>query len=585
MIDRIKELWRELRQRRVVGAAAAYAAVAFVALQLSEILFPAFGLEPSAIRLLLGALLAGFPVVLAFSWVYDVTRTGLKRTDAGGSGSGLAPIVMTVGVVASGAGLGLLGWWAIRGVGEGDSRPVSESSIAVLPFVDLSEGGDQAYLGDGLAEEILNVLAGVGDLHVAARTSAFAFRDASQDIRDVGRQLGVATVLEGSIRRDQRRVRITAQLIDAETGFHLWSNTYDREVRDLFQVQDEIAGSIVGALLGQLDITGRSTSRHVAPPEAQEAYWQGRAQWNRRDAAGIPGALRLFERALTLDPEYPEAYAGLADAYALLPLFVTGMDPDVATSHAEAAALKAIELDPTLAEPYASLGLVRALERDRAGALASFGQALELNPSCAPALHWRANVLADMGQLEAAVRDVEKAARLDPLSPAIASDMGRILLWSGQVDAAEAAFDAALQLDFRFPPALYGRALVALERNEPVPLQMAFAQWAAVSGLAPSLAGQLAEAMVEYRRTGVPGDVPLGLQSLEAGGAPVSAGTVAALHALVGSRDGAVRWLRRSVEDRSWVDQYLAVNPVYDGLRTDPGFLEVITEVSRPEGE
>ena len=126
---------------------------------------------------------------------------------------------------------------------------------------------------------------------------------------------------------------------------------------------------------------------------------------------------------------------------------------------------------------------------------------------------------------------------------------------------------------------------MALERNEPVSLQMAFAQWAAVSGLAPSLAGQLAEAMVEYRRTGVPGDVPLGLQSLEAGGAPVSAGTVAALHALVGSRDGAVRWLRRSVEDRSWVDQYLAVNPVYDGLRSDPGFLEVITEVSRPEGE
>jgi TolB-like protein len=585
MSDGLRGLWRELKERRVVGAVAAYAAVAFVLLQLSEIIFPAFGIGPSAVRLLVGALLAGFPLVLAFSWVYDLTRKGLTRTRSRhGAPVSLPMPVVTAGVVLSAAGLGLVGWWAVRGAQLGGAPAAAQSSIAVLPFVDMSERGDQGYLGDGLAEEILNVLAGIDGLHVAARTSAFALRESAQDIRDVGTQLGVATVLEGSVRRDDRRVRITAQLIDATTGYHLWSNTYDREVEDMFAVQDEIAGAIVSALLGQLDVPTGIGSRHVAPPEARDAYWQGRAQWNRRDAAGVPGALRLFERALTVDPEFAEAYAGLADAYALMPQVVPGIDPAVAFARAEGAAKKALELDPDLAEAHASLGLVLALTGDRAGALTSLDKALALNPSHAAALHWRGNVLAESGQLASASADLAGAAKLDPLSPAIATDKGYLHLWRGEIEAAAASFDNALALDFRFGPALFGRALVALEREEPVPLRMALAQWAAVSGLPAGLAAELAEPMIGHRRTGETGEAPPTLRSVAEQGDLAKAGVLASLHALVGADEEAIGWLQRSVEDGSWVDQYLAVNPLYDRFREDPRFLEVMTLVSRPRG-
>jgi TolB-like protein/tetratricopeptide (TPR) repeat protein len=584
MSDGLRGLWGEMKQRRVVGAVAAYAAVAFVLLQLSEIIFPAFGIGPSAVRVLVGALLAGFPLVLALSWVYDLTRTGLKRTGArrGGAPVSLPMPVITAGVVLSAAGLGLVGWWAVRSAELGGAPTSVQSSIAVLPFVDMSELGDQGYLGDGLAEEILNLLAGIDGLHVAARTSAFAFRGSAQDIRDVGAQLGVATVLEGSVRRDSRRVRITAQLIDATTGFHLWSNTYDREIEDMFAVQDEIAGAIASALLGELDVPPRAGIRHVAPPEARDAYWQGRAQWNRRDAAGVPGALRLFERALTVDPDYAEAYAGLADAYALLPQVVAGIDMAVAVTRAESAARKALELDPDLADAHSSLGLVRALKGDRAGALTSLDRALALNPSHAVALHWRGNVLAESGQLTAASADLARAAKLDPLSPAIATDKGNMHLWMQEIDAAEASFDDALALDFRFGPALFGRALVALEREEPVALRMALAQWGAVSGMPPTLAAELAEAMMAYRQTGAAGEAPPALQRVAARTNLAKAGVLASLHALTGAHEEAIGWLQRSVDDGSWVDQYLAVNPIYDRIREDPRFLEVITLVSKP---
>jgi TolB-like protein len=585
MSDGLRGLWRELKERRVVGAVAAYAAVAFVLLQLSEIIFPAFGIGPSAVRLLVGALLAGFPLVLGLSWVYDLTRKGLTRTRSRhGAPVSLPMPVVTAGVVLSAAGLGLVGWWAVRGAQLGGAPAAAQSSIAVLPFVDMSERGDQGYLGDGLAEEILNVLAGIDGLHVAARTSAFALRESAQDIRDVGTQLGVATVLEGSVRRDDRRVRITAQLIDATSGYHLWSNTYDREVEDMFAVQDEIAGAIVSALLGQLDVPTGIGSRHVAPPEARDAYWQGRAQWNRRDAAGVPGALRLFERALTVDPEFAEAYAGLADAYALMPQVVPGIDPAVAFARAEGAAKKALELDPDLAEAHASLGLVLALTGARAGALTSLDKALALNPSHAAALHWRGNVLAESGQLASASADLAGAAKLDPLSPAIATDKGYLHLWRGEIEAAAASFDNALALDFRFGPALFGRALVALEREEPVPLRMALAQWAAVSGLPAGLAAELAEPMIGHRRTGETGEAPPTLRSVAEQGDLAKAGVLATLHALVGADEEAIGWLQGSVEDGSWVDQYLAVNPLYDRFREDPRFLEVMTLVSRPRG-
>lgn len=576
MGDGVSGIWGELRRRRVVSTAAAYLAVAFVGLQLGEILFPAFDLGPGAVRVLFAFFLALFPIVIAGSWVYDVTGAGLTRTDADTEGTGPPP-AMLAGVVMSALALGGAGWWAVGTVDPMAMAAPSAQSIAVLPFADMSEAGDQAYLGDGVAEEILNILAGVDGLQVAARTSSFAFRE-DDDVREIGSRLDVAHIVEGSVRRSGSEVRVTAQLIDTRTGFHLWSDTYDREVDDLFAVQDEIAGSIAGALLGELEMAPARASRSAVSQEAQELYWRGRAQWGRRDAVGTPGAIELFSRAIEVDSTYAEAYAGLADSWALMPQFVRSVDPAEALQRAEEFALRAIDLNEGLAEAHASLGLVRALRQDRVGALSSLGRAIDLNASYAPALHWRANVLAEMGRLGDAVADARRAASVDPLSPSIASDFGFILLWSGDLDGATREFARARSLDFGFRPALLGSALVALHEGQEVGLQMALTQWAAVSGVPVSLAGALSSGMLRYRESGQAQPVPPELTaSAESGLLP--AGTVAGLHAMLGADEAALRWLRASVDDRSWVDQYLRVNPAYDGLRGQDDFQAILEQV------
>ena len=588
MGDQFKAIWGELRRRRVVSSAAAYAAVAFVLLQLGEIVFPAFGFDEQAMRLLVAVVLAGFPLVLALSWVFDVTRRGLERTrpegSEGGEGASAtpAPSFVVVGlVVVCAAALGWGGWYAVRGGDAVVALAPQGASIAVLPFSDMSASGDQAFLGDGIAEEILNVLAGVDGLRVAARTSSFAFRDATEDVRDIGQQLGVNTLLEGSVRRDSLRVRVTAQLIDTQSGFHLWSGTFDQEMKDLFAVQDSIAGAIAEELLGRLDIAPSRHAEHVIDQEAWDAYQRGRTAWNRRGPRGIPAAIGFFEDALSIDSLYAEAMAGLADSYALLPQFVSSADPGDSWTRAEAWARKAIELDPELAEAHASLGLARALQGDRSGALESLGNAIELNPSYAPALHWRANVLAEMGQLEPARVDAARAAELDPLSAAIATDLGNILLWSGNPIGAGSQFDRALALDFNFAPAHFGNSLVALDDGEDVSFHMALAQWAAVSKVPVFMARELATAMLAYRETGVLADIPRGLETI-AERHVLTSGVTASLFALVGARTETLLWLERALADGSWVDQYPGVNSVYAPFRGDESFRDILIRTSAP---
>lgn len=573
MGDRATGVWGELRRRRVVRTAAAYLAVAFVVLQLGEILFPAFDLGPAALRGLFALLFAAFPIVLALSWVYDVTSEGLTRTDDDGR-KGL-PVVLLGGVLASALALGGAGWWAVRTVDPGAAFAASERSIAVLPFADFSANGDQSYLGDGVAEEILNLLAGIEGLQVAARTSSFAFRE-NDDIREIASRLDVAYVLEGSVRSTGDAVRITAQLISAGDGFHVWSDTYDRELDDLFAVQDEIAGAITEALLGELELAPFTERAHVASAEAQQLYYRGRAQWSRRGAVGIPEAIELFNRAIEVDSLYAAAYAGLADSWALMPQVVRTVDMGDAMRRAETFAQRAIELDDNLAEAHASLGLVRALRQDRPGALASLGRAIELNGSYAPALHWRANVLADMGRLIEATQDIERAAAVDPLSPAIATDYGNVLLWIGDVTGAREQYARAQSLDFGYAPAVLGMALASLEDGEVVELTMSLTQWATLMGLPPNVGSQLATAMITHQATGAPGAPPAALSAVPG---QVPNGTQALVYALIGAEDEAMAALAGAVEDGSWIDQYLRVNPAYDGLRGRESFDEILLQV------
>jgi TolB-like protein/Tfp pilus assembly protein PilF len=579
MGDRPGGVWGELRRRRVFSAAAAYAAVSFVLLQLAEILFPAFGLGAGAMRALFAGLFGLAPIVLAISWVYDVTRHGFERTD--GDDGGTPSLALVGSVVIASLVVGGVTWWGVRTVEVPETATASAASIAVLPFLDRSPNGDQRYLGDGLAEEILNILAGVDGLQVAARTSSFAFRDSNASARDIGAELGVATLLEGSVARDADRVRVTAQLIATSTGFHLWSENFEHDVANLFELQDSIAARIVRELLGRLDLPGTRVTRHVAPPEAQDLYWRGREYLNRRGPMGIPTAIGFFQDALAEDSLFSEAYAGLAAAQALLPQYVRNTDSETALETAAGLARRALEIDPNLAEAHASLGLVQALRQNRPAALASLDRAIQLNPSYAPALQWRGNVLADMGRLAEAERDAGRAAELDPFSHAIAADHGNILLWSGDLEGARREYDRALSIEFGFGPAVFGSALVALLADEAVPLQMALTQWGIALNVPPTVAADLSGSMMAFRQLGTPSMLPPVLTSMAESGM-VGSGTMAALSALVGERQSLYAWLDRAVEDGTWVGQYLTVSPVYDPYRSDPEFLDIQQRIAAP---
>ncbi|NND60622.1 MAG: hypothetical protein HKN49_10170 [Gammaproteobacteria bacterium] len=386
----LRQFFSELRRRHVLETAGIYLAGGWLLIEAADILFPVFSLPDFFMRILVFSVFAGFPVILFLSWIFDISLRGLIRTDK-------ARAAATISF---------------------DDIP--QRSIAVLPFSNMSGSADNDYFGDGLAEELLNLLAKIESLKVAARTSSFALRDQKLDAREIGSTLGVWHVLEGSVRQAGQRIRITAQLIEAPTGYHLWSETFDRDLDDIFAIQDEIATAIVDAL--QLAIAGkRSQSRSDAelPTENIEAYQyflRATYLWQRRGADAIGGAIRALEQAVELDPDYAEAYARLAAAEAILHEF-TQEPREPGFARAEAHARKAIALDPGLGEPHGVLGyMALRLWKWRESEL-HFARALQLQDTL-PTLHqWFSNLLNDLGEHERAEQALAAAHALDPLSP------------------------------------------------------------------------------------------------------------------------------------------------------------------------
>jgi TolB-like protein/Flp pilus assembly protein TadD len=293
----------------------------------------------------------------------------------------------------------------------------SDNSIAVMPFADLSEDGDQAHLSDGIAEEILNLLAQVDGLKVAARTSSFAFRGENKDIKEIGRRLNVSKVLEGSIRKYGNQLRLTAQLIDVNTGFHVWSKNYEREAADIFAIQDDVAQSIAAALLETF--TGledrRSPFAVTSNLDAYEAYRTGRMHWWRRSPAELQKAIELFANAIKHDPNFAPAYSGLADSWLLLSSY-GNLSQAEGLRKATPAIERAFALNPQSAEAFASLGLARWQIGQNDSAESSLRQAIKLDDSYIPAQLWLAGLLADQGRLPEEKLTLEAALERDPLN-------------------------------------------------------------------------------------------------------------------------------------------------------------------------
>ena len=316
-------------------------------------------------------------------------------------------------------------------------------SLGVLPFADLSAERDQEYFGDGIAEEILNALAKVGALHVAARTSCFAFRGTSIDVREIGRRLGVEALLEGSIRKAGNRVRITVQLIDARNGYHLWSERFDREIEDIFAIQDEIARSVIDAL--GLSLTQREERRFLKAStknvEAYEFYLRARKlfqQWTRQN---IELARQMFERAIELDPHFAAAWAGLATAHVYL-FSWGGSDPDLQKAHD--ASIRALELDPELADAHVAAGQSFSMEQRYIEASAAFERAIELDPTLFEACYYYARSCFKAGDLEKALKLFKKAQAIRPEEYQSAALIGQVLRRLHRADEAQRADHLAI---------------------------------------------------------------------------------------------------------------------------------------------
>jgi TolB-like protein/Tfp pilus assembly protein PilF len=461
----------ELKRRRVGKVAIAYGTIAWLVTEASSVVLPALRLPEWTVTFVVVFLLVGFPVAMILAWIFDVGPQGIERTEplANEPVATRMKLRFAYGAVVLllMAGLGYLLYE--RGFGRAQaSQP--HSSIAVLPFTNLSGDPAREFFSDGMSEELLNLLARVPGLQVASRTSSFAYKGRNVDIRDVGRELGVETVLEGSVRQAGTNVRITAQLIDAETGFHLWSETYERRLEDIFLVQDEIAAAIVTKL--RIELAPREQAlavRDKAPTQnvqAYEYYLQGRQAWKRRGEDNLKRAIDLYQRAVALDPGFARAHAALASAYVVLPGYTKEeADEERLMPMAEAAARQALSIDPKIGEAHAVLAQMNSQRGDLLDAESGFFFAISLEPNEPTPHHWYSLLLNEVGRIEEALEQAQRAQELDPTSAVIALNLGNMHLTKGNDDAALRY--AKLARELGLGKRMYGvEAEVAMRRGQ-----------------------------------------------------------------------------------------------------------------------
>lgn len=433
----------EIRRRRVGKVAVGYGAVAWAVTEGCSVVFPALHVPEWAMTFVVVFLLVGFPVAVVLAWIFDVGPDGIQRTAPLPGESAPAARVrqraaLGLTMLVCMAGLGYLLYE--RGVGRANAGQ-PHSSIAVMPFTNLSGDPSREYFSDGMSEELLDLLARVPGLKVASRTSAFAYKGRNVDIREVGRDLGVETILEGSVRQQGNQVRITAQLIDTQSGFHLWSETYERRLEDIFAVQDEIAQAIVDRLRIQLAPAEQKMAQHERPPtanvEAYELYLQGRAIWKRRGKDNLLRAVDLYQAALGKDPAFARASAAIASSYVVLPGYTR--EPDDEDGYfklAEEAARRALSIDPNIGEAHAVLAQINAERGDFVDAESGFFFAISLEPNDATSHQWYSILLQSMGRLDSALSQAKRAQELDPTSPIIAANLAGVYLNKGDDEAA-----------------------------------------------------------------------------------------------------------------------------------------------------
>jgi TolB-like protein/Flp pilus assembly protein TadD len=466
--------------------------------------------------------------------------------------------------------------------------PAGKIMFAVLPFENLSGDSEQEYFSDGLTEEMISRLGQMEPqrLGVIARTSAIQYKGTKKRIDQIGKELGVDYVLEGTVRHAGDRVRVSAQLIQVKDQTHLWAKNYERNLRDILSLQDEVAQAIANEVMIKLtpQEQARLTSARPLNPEAHELYLKGRYYWNKRTAEALTKSFEYFQRTIEKDPSYGLAYAGLADAYLMLGAGEYAvLRPKEAFPKAEAAARRALELDSTLAEPHATLAYAKdVFHWDGQGAEREYKQAIELNPSYAEGHHWYCSYLAATGRYTEAIAEARKAESLDPLSLVISADVGmEALAPAGRYDEAMQQCRKTLELDPRFAIAhaclarayeyktMYKEAIAEIQ--EAINLSGGSVIWEATLGHLYARAGRrddaikiLNELKSRSKREFVPSQAFIWI------------------YAALGDKDQAFAWLEKAYEERSDVMTVLEEERAFDPLRSDPRFQDLLRRIGLP---
>ncbi len=579
----------ELKRRNVFRAAAFYAASAWLLVQIATQVFPFFHIAEWVVRWIVVAAAIGFPFAMLFSWFYEWTPHGLQLeseippSESITSHTGKTLDRWIIAILALAVVLLLADKFVLHKDAETTTASgVPDKSIAVLPFDNLSRDPDNAYFCEGVQDEVLTRLAKVADLKVISRTSTQHFKSTPDNLPQIARQLGVAHIVEGSVQKAGDQVRVNVQLINALTDAHLWADTYDRKLTDIFAVESEIAKTIAETL--QAKLTGAEKSSiaktPTVNPEAYELYLRGKFFAEKRTGADLRKSIEYYDQSIAKDPNYPLAYVGLADSYMLLTAY-GALSTKEATATASAALKKALELDDSLAQAHASSGLLATLELDLKRAIPELERAIQLNPNYATAHHWIALPLTAIGQSDRGIAEGKRAIELDPLSLIINADLCWVYFHGRHYDEAEAQARKTLDMDSHFYVTHYYLG-EALQFKGKLSDAIAEFQKAVELNNDPFSLAMLGQAFAHQGKTDEAQKVLARLRE-QAKSQYVSPYAFAVVLTGLGDKAKAIDELERGYDDTGFYISLIKVDPLFDPLRGDPRFEALVEKVIGPK--
>jgi TolB-like protein/Flp pilus assembly protein TadD len=594
-----RSLFAELRRRNVFKAGAAYLALGWVMVQITATLVPALNLPSSLVPIVTWIGVIGFPFVIMFSWIYELTPEGLKRESEVDRSASITHITsrrldyIGIGLLVLAIGLFAFDRFAPRRVelaaasreaqtpavpnastpSAASAAPtVSDNSIAVLPFVDMSQTKDQEYFSDGITEELLNLLAKIPQLQVTARTSSFSFKGKEIGIREIAKTLSVTHILEGSVRKSGNQVRITAQLINAVNDKHLWSETYDRQLDDIFKVQDEIAGKVVEEL--KVTLLGAAPKARTTDPEAYALYLQARQLGRQGSTEAYQQSDALFRKALAIDPRYAPAWSGLGTN--ISNESGEGLVPSKeGFAQAREAHMKALAIDPGYAVAHAGLGYIAMFgDNDLAAAAEHFKRARSLDPSDLRVLANSANLLMSLGRLDEAVALQEADVRRDPVAVTGFTNLGYNQRMAGRLDAAIASFRTALSL-------APGRGGAHAEVGNALLLKGDAQGALSEIEQEPNEVFKMIGLPMAYYALGRKADSDAALAALIAKYEKDGSYNIAYVYAYRGETDKAFEWLDKAVEYGDSGLGVVTTENLFDKIHTDPRWLAFLHKIGK----